>query len=47
MGDAPILEGANIFFWIVCFLIGLITAVSLVDSVLNKKDEEHKENKAH
>jgi hypothetical protein len=42
MTEVPILEGANLFFWIVCVLIGIIAAVSIVDSMFSKKDEEHK-----
>lgn len=42
MAELPILEGANTFFWIVSGLIGVLTAISLIDATSGDKKEEDK-----
>ncbi len=39
MPDAPLLESANLFIWIVCILIGITTAIIAIDNLPKKKKE--------
>jgi hypothetical protein len=43
--DAPINDGANLFIWIVCVLIGFAAALGFVDNlkVSRKEKESNKE----
>lgn len=44
MLDAPIAEGANIFIWIVCILIGIVAGASIGNIYFLKKKKDDKES---
>ncbi|HLF35305.1 MAG TPA: hypothetical protein VI583_13765 [Cyclobacteriaceae bacterium] len=39
MPDAPLLDSANLFIWIVCILVGFSAALILIDNLPKKKKE--------
>jgi len=53
--ELPIQSGANLFIWIICILIGLVTALLFIDSMFGKntilkktdKKEEHPQQQQH
>ena len=40
MIDPPIGDGANLFLWIVCILIGFVAALSFVDNMKPQKSDK-------
>lgn len=47
MFDAPIAEGANIFIWIACILIGIVAGASIGNIYFLKKKKDKKEESTH
>ena len=43
MLDAPVMEGANLFIWIVCITIAFVGAIVAVDNLPKKKKENAEE----
>lgn len=40
--DAPINDGANLFIWIVCILIGFVAALGFADNLkVSRKEKEN------
>ncbi len=42
--DIPVSEGANVFFWVVAGLIGLLNAVAFIDKKNTDKESESEDN---